>query len=926
MFTVFSCIAYMHDLSLVALAGCLCFLSSLAALTLLQRARSAVKVARAIWLLMGAAAGGFGIWATHFVAMLAYDSGIVMGYDTSQTLASLGISLLTTLAAVSLAAMTEGRVGRAFAGVLFGIGVTLMHFMGMVAVQFPGTMVWDRSLVIAAMGCAVVVSAIAFALLPDTKLTARKLLIPAGTLCLAIVSMHFTAMGALTVVPAVGIEIDPSETLSTGFMVITLLAVSLSMIASGFAAAVFAMRAESSTMESEARFEMLVQGVTDYAIYMLDVEGRVTNWNAGAQRAKGYTAEEIVGQDFGRFYSEEERANGLPQQALLMARTEGKFEAEGRRFRKDGTSFWAHVVIDPIYAEDGSLAGYAKITKDITEQKADRDRIKEISRNLDLALENVSQGICLFDADERLLLANRRYSEIFNFKEGMIKPGMSYREIVTLGYAICSPDIASASARACEHYDKLMRTMRAGEHSLIHKMTHGTSIQVNLNKLQDGGWVATYEDITERLQSEEKIAFMARHDVLTGLPNRSQFADRLAQELAVAKRSGTQVAVIGIDLDKFKEINDQRGHGAGDQVLIKLASGMTGILQEDEFVSRFGGDEFAAIKQFSEIADLHDFIARLESSLIVDLKIEDFDVKSDASIGVAIYPQDGETGELLIANADLAMYRAKAALSERICFYEVAMDEAARDRRNIASDLWSAIERRELHLHYQVQKSVSTGDITGYEVLLRWQHPTRGNVPPGDFIAIAEECGAIVPIGEWVLREACREAASWPEKHKIAVNLSPIQIANQDIARLVHTVLLETGLEPWRLELEITESSIIVDKDRALLTLRQVKNLGVSIAIDDFGTGYSSLETLRAFPFDKIKLDRSFMSEVETSDQSKAIIRAILALGQSLSIPVLAEGVETDVQLAILLDEGCDEAQGYLLGRPMPMRLRKLAA
>jgi EAL domain-containing protein (putative c-di-GMP-specific phosphodiesterase class I) len=231
-----------------------------------------------------------------------------------------------------------------------------------------------------------------------------------------------------------------------------------------------------------------------------------------------------------------------------------------------------------------------------------------------------------------------------------------------------------------------------------------------------------------------------------------------------------------------------------------------------------------------------------------------------------------------------------------------------------------------LHLHYQVQKSVSSGDITGYEVLLRWNHPTRGNVPPGEFISVAEECGAIVPIGEWVLREACKEAAGWADKHKIAVNLSPVQIGHQDIAHLVHAVLFETGLEPWRLELEITESSIIVDKDRALLTLRQVKNLGVSIAIDDFGTGYSSLETLRSFPFDKIKLDRSFMNEVETSEQAKAIIRAILALGQSLNIPVLAEGVETDVQLGILLNEGCDEAQGYLLGRPMPMRPRKIAA
>ncbi|MBO9125022.1 MULTISPECIES: bifunctional diguanylate cyclase/phosphodiesterase [unclassified Rhizobium] len=926
MFTVFSCIAYMHDIRLVVLAGCLCFLSSLAALTLLQRARNAVKVARLIWLLMGGAAGGFGIWATHFVAMLAYDGGVVVGYDTSETLTSLALVVVATLAAVAFAAGAESRVRRAFAGMLFGVGVTSMHFLGMAAVQFPGSMTWDQSLVLASMACAVVISAIGFALLPDIKADARKLLVPAATVCVAIVAMHFTAMAALTIVPGPGPEIDPSETMSTGFMVVTLLSVSLSMIASGFAAALFAMRAESSTKESKARFEMLVQGVTDYAIYMLDKEGRVANWNAGAERAKGYTADEIIGEDFGRFYSVEDRAAGMPQQALLKARTEGKFEAEGLRFRKDGSSFWAHVVIDPIWGADGEIAGYAKITKDVTEQKADRDRIKEVSRNLDLALENVSQGICLFDAEERLVLANRRYGDIFEFEPGAIRPGMTYREIITIGYEIHFSDPETVEKRASEHYDKLMRALRSGERSIVHKGAHNRSIQLNLNMLPDSGWVATYEDITERLISEEKIAFMARHDALTGLPNRSEFSERLLQDLAVAKRAGTKVAVIGIDLDKFKEINDQRGHHAGDQVLVTLSDRMSALLGEDEFVARFGGDEFAAIKQFSDIADLHDFVARLEVSLTTEFQIDGFDINPDASIGVAIYPQDGTTGEMLLANADLAMYRAKATLSERICFYEVAMDEAARDRRKMASDLWLAIEKNELHLHFQVQKSVSTGDITGYEVLLRWQHPTRGNVPPGEFISVAEECGAIVPIGEWVLREACKEAAGWAEKHKIAVNLSPVQIGHQDIAHLVHSVLFETGLEPWRLELEITESSIIVDKDRALLTLRKVKNLGVSIAIDDFGTGYSSLETLRSFPFDKIKLDRSFMNEVETSEQAKAIIRAIVALGQSLNIPVLAEGVETDVQLGILLDEGCDEAQGYLLGRPMPMRSRKIAA
>jgi predicted signal transduction protein with EAL and GGDEF domain len=346
---------------------------------------------------------------------------------------------------------------------------------------------------------------------------------------------------------------------------------------------------------------------------------------------------------------------------------------------------------------------------------------------------------------------------------------------------------------------------------------------------------------------------------------------------------------------------------------------MMATLGDEEFVARFGGDEFAAVKRFKDMAELHEFLGRLETCLSTDIGVDGFEIKPGASMGVALYPQDAETAEQLLGNADLAMYRAKGALKQSVCFYEVAMDEAARSRRALANDLWAAIDKKQFHLHYQVQKSVMTGAITGYEVLLRWKHPERGNVPPMDFIVLAEECGAILPIGEWVLREACREAASWKLPHKIAVNLSPVQLMNSDIAALVHTVLLETGLSPSRLELEITETSIITDKERVLHTLRQIKNLGVSIAIDDFGTGYSSLETLRAFPFDKIKLDRSFMDQVESSPQAKAIVRAILALGQSLEVPVLAEGVETQIQLDILLSEGCNEAQGYFLGRPKPM-------
>jgi diguanylate cyclase (GGDEF)-like protein/PAS domain S-box-containing protein len=713
----------------------------------------------------------------------------------------------------------------------------------------------------------------------------------------------------------------PDDTmLSTSLMVPLIAAVALSLLFTGLTAAVFARQAELAANESTRQFAMLVQGVKDYAIYMLDPEGRVANWNEGAERNKGYKAHEVVGQHFSRFYGEEDRAAGVPERALTTAREEGKYESEGWRYRKDGSRFWANVVLDAIYDTGGALVGYAKITKDVTKEKADADRLAEVTKNLDLALENMSQGLCLFGKDERLLLANKRYSELFGFPEGRIRPGMTLREIVDQGVADVFVDPAIWKPRARDMYARRRAAILANDGGvLVEKLSNGVSVQLRYRTLPDGAWVATYEDISERLRSEEQISFLARHDSLTGLPNRANFNNRLEADLDSARRSGSKVAVIGIDLDKFKEINDTRGHAAGDEVLMTLSKRMQACLEADETVARFGGDEFAAAKRFEDIAELHDFIQRLEACLHEEIRIDGYDIKPGASLGVAIYPQDADNLEALLNNADLAMYRAKDALTERVCFYEVSMDEAARSRRLIANDLWQAVERNELQLHYQVQKAVNSGDTIGYEVLLRWHHPVRGTIPPSDFIPIAEECGAILPIGEWVLREACREAATWNNGHKIAVNLSPVQLGNADVADLVHRVLLDTGLSPHRLELEITESTIIGDKERALQTLRRIKAFGVTIAIDDFGTGYSSLETLRAFPFDKIKLDRSFMSEVEASPEAKAIIRAILALGQTLRVPVLAEGVETRSQLDILLDEGCDEAQGYFLGRPVPV-------
>ena len=430
------------------------------------------------------------------------------------------------------------------------------------------------------------------------------------------------------------------------------------------------------------------------------------------------------------------------------------------------------------------------------------------------------------------------------------------------------------------------------------------------------GVFAAMLDRQTRSDAMRELTRMAMNDALTGLPNRVAFREELARQIEIAVASGEQVGLCAIDLDRFKEVNDVHGHKAGDAVLVRIAQRLRGALGQDEFVARLGGDEFVALKRFADRAQITAFAARLDAEIKAPLLFEEFEARLGASIGIALYPDDAANAEALCNNADLAMYRAKADAAPVPLHYDSALDEAIRDQRELAADLRRAIDRDELDVHYQVQTSVTTGEVTGYEALLRWTHPVRGSIPPATFIPLAESNGFILALGEWVLRRACADAAGWSHGARVAVNVSPLQLSHADLPRLFHQVLLDTGLSPRRLEIELTETAIIADRERALHVLRQIKARGVGVALDDFGTGYSSLETLRAFPFDKIKLDRFFAAELEGNIQSTAILRAVLALGKSLSIPILAEGIETREQLDVLRREGCDEAQGFLIGRP----------
>ncbi|MDR7029723.1 putative bifunctional diguanylate cyclase/phosphodiesterase [Rhizobium rosettiformans] len=418
----------------------------------------------------------------------------------------------------------------------------------------------------------------------------------------------------------------------------------------------------------------------------------------------------------------------------------------------------------------------------------------------------------------------------------------------------------------------------------------------------------------------ERYRQLSLHDALTGLPNRSAFVERLGHMMEAPAARADRIYILSFDLDRFKEINDVHGHAAGDHVLRIAAERLGRRLRDGEFVARIGGDEFIAVtSRLFTHAEAEQMAARIIRDLCEPIGWEDMTLAIGTSIGISVFPDNAATIDDLLAQADTAMYRAKSIGSNQICFYDKSMDQAARERSALAMDMRAGLERGEFMLYFQQQNNTQTGEVVGFEVLLRWLHPKRGLVSPVEFIPIAERTGFIMELGDWVLRRSCQEAVKWGNPLRIAVNVAPKQLANANFPQHVRDILKETGLAPERLELEITESGIIADQQNALSIIRQLKAIGVKIAMDDYGTGYSSLSTLQLFPFDKIKIDRGFIDSVVENRQSAAIVRSTLILAQSLNIPVLAEGVENAEHLRFLQDEGCEQVQGYLYGKPQPL-------
>ncbi len=533
---------------------------------------------------------------------------------------------------------------------------------------------------------------------------------------------------------------------------------------------------------------------------------------------------------------------------------------------------------------------------------------------LDMVLNNMSQGVLMFDSESRLVFCNQRYIEMYGLSPESAKPGCTLRDLLDHRIAV-----RSFSDDAEEYIVKLLDDIAAGKTSNnIIATGDGRVFSIVSKPIAGGGWLATHEDITERQRAEERIAHMAGHDALTDLPNRVLLRGRLEHELKRVKR-GECLAVLCLDLDHFKSVNDTLGHPIGDELLKVVADRLRGCTREPDTIARLGGDEFAIIMTaMQQPTDAAALAMRVRDSTTKPYQLDGHQIVVDISIGISVAPIDATEPDQLLKNADMALYGAKADGRGTYRFFEPEMDARMKARRALEMDLRNALVNKEFELYYQPLVNLQNNEISAFEALLRWNHPTRGMIPPAEVIPVAEETGLIIPLGEWVLRKACEETANWPDDVKVAVNLSPAQLKSRNLVQTVMSALAASGMAANRLQLEVTESVLMQNTFGTLATLHELRQLGVQIAMDDFGTGYSSLSYLRSFPFDKIKIDQSFIRDLSNGTEPLAIVHAVAGLAKCLNMISTAEGVETRQQLETLQAVGCTEMQGYLFSHARP--------
>ena len=783
MFKVYACLTTEHDLRLVAVAAGICLFVSLVGVSLFNRCRAAQGRGRLVWLALVSLASGFGVWATHFIAMLAYHPSTQASYHLGLTLLSLALAIVIIGAGTAIALIGPSRWYAGIGGAVIGLGVAAMHYCGIMAMQAPLLLVWSQETVLASIALAVafgVPAAIIGARCDDVG----SILISALLFTASVLSMHFTAMSAISALPA------PDQPA----MGPALSAPSLALVIAGAAAAIL---------------------------------------------------------------------GGCLIAALIDRRS-----------------------------------------------RAVNERQKLL---LDIAIENMPQALCMFDGEGNSTLFNSRYAELMGIPADRLQ-GMKLLDQFEL-----RKSRGTFQGDPQTVFDSILAEIRAGRPIVKTdaSVMPGKVLRITEQPLAGAGWVATIEDITEWRKTQERIAHLARHDALTDLPNRTTFREELDRVLRYTRRE-PGAAVLYIDLDHFKEVNDTLGHPIGDELLIEVSRRLVQCVREGDTVARLGGDEFAVIQisHHEPESDAAALAMRIVSIVSTPYQIQGHHVSIGASVGIALAPADADEPDQLIKKADLALYRAKAEGRGSYRFFELDMDASAQSRRLLTTELRLAMARKEFAVRYQPIRDVESDQIICFEALLRWAHPERGELLPDQFLASAEHSGLIVPIGEWVLQTACADAARWHSDVRVSVNLSPSQFRHPHLVPSVAAALSASGLASHRLELEITETVLLQQGKTAMSILRALRALGVGLSMDHFGTGYASLSSLNDFLFDRIKIGRSLIQQIEQRDDAFVALSAVTGLGKRLGRTTAATGVETAHQLALLRAAGCAEIQGLLVSPP----------
>ncbi len=773
----FACVTGHHDLRLVAVAALLCLMAMATALSFAWRTRQLTGRLRLWWLLAAGGVGGGGIWATHFVATLAFEPGLPVGFEPLATMLSFLLAVLVGAGTLALTLRHPTLWGLLVSGGLFGAGLVAMHQLGITGLQLQARLHVDAG----SMAWAVLAASMlgSFGLYCGLRRPGRTwlmlgALLLTGAVCLG----HLTAISGLEVLPDAAVP-APEIMFARPWLAAGIALAGMLILGFGLFGSIMDERLAQLRRDQAARLQTLVNATIE--ALAIHVDGRIVDANGQLGQLVGRPIDQLIGQN----------------------------------------------VLDLLAPDD--RAG----------------------------------------AEEHV------------------------------------------GSQAPAHY----------EATLHHADGHGVPVEIFGRPIEyfgRAGRVMAIRDISERRRAERQLRHVKDHDGLTGLPNRLLFLDRLGLAMARARRHHEAVAVIVLDVHRFREINELYGHVAGDALLRELARRLQSVTRAMDTAARLASDQFGVIQLGAPQPEaVGELARRLLAALTGQADVESQPVEVAINLGIAVFPGEADDIETLLQHADLALVQAKAAGKNTFRMFESSMDSRLRVRRALEQDLRRAIAEGALELHYQPQLETTTGALAGFEALVRWRHPERGMIPPSEFIPLAEADGLILPLGAWVLRTACAAAADWPTTVRLGVNLSPVQFQEGDIVAVVAEVLEATGLPAHRLELEITETVLIADQQRAQAVLEAIKALGVRLALDDFGTGYSSLSHLRAFPFNTIKIDRSFVQNLASPDAG-AIVQAVIGLGQSLGVTVIAEGVETEAELAFLRAAGCHEVQGYLLGRPMP--------